>query len=152
MRNINTSYYLCHCVLSYTLAMTQGVFGKKTYTLAPIQGSLHLASGTNTISLSITDAPAGKTMLDFRSLELVPVAAKAAIEADRQEAQRARASTEWMAKAGYGLMFHWTSQSVGKDGKKKPYAQAVADFDVNRFAEMVEATGAGYVILTIGHA
>ena len=141
--------------LSYTLAMTQGVFGKKTYALTPIpftKGSLHLAAGTNTISLSITDAPAGKTVLDFRSLELIPVAAKAAIEADRQEAQRARASTEWMAKAGYGLMFHWTSQSVGKDGTHKPYAQAVDDFDVNHWAETVEETGAGYVILTIGHA
>jgi len=138
--------------LSYTLAMTQGVFGKKTYALAPIQGSLHLAAGTNIISLSITDAPAGKAVLAFRSLELIPVAAKAAIEADRQEARRVRASTEWMAKAGYGLMFHWTSQSIGKDGTHKPYAQAVDDFDVNRFAEMVEATGAGYVILTVGHA
>ena len=138
--------------LSYTLTMTHGVFGNKSYSLAPVQGSLHLAAGTNTISLSITDAPAGKTVLDFRSLELVPVSAKAAIEADRQEAQRARASTEWMAKAGYGLMFHWTSQSVGKDGTHKPYAQAVDDFDVNRWAEMVEETGAGYVILTVGHA
>ena len=91
-------------------------------------------------------------VLQFRSLELIPVAANAAIEADRQEAKRARASTEWLAKAGYGLMFHWTSQSVGKDGKHKPYAQAVDDFDVKHFAEMVEETGAGYVILTIGHA
>ena len=49
-------------------------------------------------------------------------------------------------------MFHWTSQSIGKDGTHKPYAQAVDDFDVKRFAEMVEETGAGYVILTIGHA
>jgi Alpha-L-fucosidase len=138
--------------LRYTLAMTQGVFGKKTYTLAPIQGSLHLAAGTNTISLSITDAPAGKTVLDFRSLELVPVAAKPAIEAGRQEARRARAGTEWMAKAGYGLMFHWTSQSIGKDGSHKPYARAVDDFDINRFGEMVDETGAGYVILTVGHA
>ena len=64
-------------------------------------------------------------VLAFRSLELTPVAAKAHIEAERQEALRARASTEWLAKAGYGLMFHWTSQSIGKDGTHKPYAQAV---------------------------
>ena len=57
-----------------------------------------------------------------------------------------------MTKAGYGLMFHWTSQSVGKDGTHKSYAQAVDDFDVKRFADMVEETGAGYVFLTIGHA
>ena len=91
-------------------------------------------------------------VLQFRSLELVPVAAKAAIEADRQEALKARAGTDWMVKAGYGLMFHWTSQSVGKDGTHKPYAQAVDDFDVKRFADMVQETGAGYVFFTIGHA
>ena len=91
-------------------------------------------------------------VLDFRSLELIPVPPARPLRQSRQEARRARASTEWMAKAGYGLMFHWTSQSVGKDGTHKPYAQAVDDFDVKRFAEMVEETGAGYVILTIGHA
>jgi hypothetical protein len=138
--------------LSYKLAMTQEVFGKKSYALTPIQGSLHLAAGTNTISLGIEGAPATMAVLAFRSLELTPVAAKARIEAERQEALRARASTEWLAKAGYGLMFHWTSQSIGKDGTHKPYAQAVDEFDLNRFADMVEATGAGYVILTIGHA
>ena len=120
--------------------------------MTPLKGRLRLEAGTQTITLSIPDAPKGMGVLAFRSLELIPVAAKAAIEADRQEARRARASTEWMAKAGYGLMFHWTSQSIGTDGTHKPYAQAVDDFDVKRFAEMVEETGAGYVIFTIGHA
>jgi hypothetical protein len=138
--------------VKYTLAMTKGVFGNKSYEMTPIKGPLHLEAGTQSIALSIPNAPKAMAVLAFRSLELIPVAAKAAIEAERQEAQRARASTDWLVKAGYGLMFHWTSQSIGKDGTHKPYARAVDDFDVNRFAEMVEATGAGYVILTIGHA
>jgi hypothetical protein len=138
--------------LSYTLAMTQGVFGNKTYSLAPIQGSLHLAAGANTISLSITNAPAGKALFAFRSLELTPLSAKAAIEADRQEARRSRASAEWLSKAGYGLMFHWTSQSIGTNGTIKPFDQAVADFPLDQFVEMVAATGAGYVLFTVGHA
>jgi len=138
--------------VKYTLAMTKGVFGNKSYEMTPIKGSLRLEARTQSIALSIPNAPKAMAVLAFRSLELIRVAAKAAIEAERQEARRARASTEWLAKAGYGLMFHWTSQSVGKDGTHKPYARAVDDFDVNRFAEMVEATGAGYVILTIGHA
>jgi hypothetical protein len=49
-------------------------------------------------------------------------------------------------------MFHWTSQSIGRDGTNKPFAQAVSDFPVDRFVEMVEATGAGYVLFTVGHA
>ncbi len=138
--------------VGYTLAMTRGVFGNKSYEMTPIKDRLRLEAGTQSITLSIPDAPKAMVVLAFRSLELIPVAASAAIEVERQEARRARASTDWLAKAGYGLMFHWTSQSVGKDGTHKPYAQAVDEFDVNRFAEMVEATGAGYIILTIGHA
>ena len=49
-------------------------------------------------------------------------------------------------------MFHWTSQSIGTDGTIKPFAQAVADFPLRQFVEMVEATGAGYVLFTVGHA
>ncbi len=139
--------------LNYTLRSTEGVFrGNMAYEMAPVMGSLSLAAGKQTISLSITNAPAGKPLLAFRSLELTPLSATAAIEADRQEARRSRASTEWLNKAGYGLMFHWTSQSIGPDGTNRPFAQAVADFPVDRFVETVAATGAGYVIFTVGHA
>jgi hypothetical protein len=139
--------------LKYTVRSTQGAFrGNTAYEIVPVLGSLSLAAGKQTITLSITSAPAGKPVLAFRSLELTPLSAKAAIEADRQKARRARASTEWLNKAGYGLMFHWTSQSICQDGTHKPYAQAVADFPLDRFVEMVEATGAGYVLFTVCHA
>jgi hypothetical protein len=139
--------------LNYTIRSTEGAFrGNMAYETVPLVGSLSLAAGKQTITLSITNAPAGKTLLAFRSLELTPVSATAAIEADRQEARRSRASTEWLNKAGYGLMFHWTSQSVGRDGTNKPFDQAVADFPLDRFVEMVESTGAGYVLFTVGHA
>ena len=139
--------------LNYTIRSTEGVFGRnKTYEIVPLIGSLSLAAGKQTITLSITNALAGKPLLALRSLELTPLSAKAAIEADRQEARRSRPSTEWLSKAVYGLMFHWTSQSVGKDGTNKPFPQAVADFPLDRFVEMVEVTGAGYVLFTVCHA
>jgi len=139
--------------LNYIVRSTKGVFrGNMAYEIVPVMGSLPLAAGKQTITLSIANAPAGKPLLAFRSLELTPLSAKAAIEAGRQEARRSRASTEWLNKAGYGLMFHWTSQSIGRDGTSKPFAQAVADFPLDRFVEMVEATGAGYVLFTVGHA
>src|SRR3989442_11138527 len=86
--------------LSYALAMMQGVFGNKSYALAPIQGSLHLAAGKQTITLSITNTRAGKPLLAFRSLELTPLSAKAGIEADTEKARRSRASTDWLTNAG----------------------------------------------------
>ena len=52
------------------------------YEFVPVMGSLSLAAGKQTITLSITNAPAGKSILAFRSLELTPLSAKAAIEAD----------------------------------------------------------------------
>ena len=69
--------------LNYTLRSTQGVFrGNMAYEFLPVMGSLSLAAGKQIITLSITNAPAGKSILAFRSLELTPLSAKAAIEAD----------------------------------------------------------------------
>ena len=70
----------------YTMAMTNGVFGNKMYEMTPVKGLLHLDAGVQSIAISIPDAPKTMAVLTFRSLELIPVAAKAAIEADRQEA------------------------------------------------------------------
>jgi len=115
--------------IGYTLRVTKGVFpDNMAYEMVPISGSLQLKAGKQTISLSISNAPAEKPVLAFRSLELIPIAATQAIEAEKTEARRSRANTEWLVKAGYGLMFHWTSQSIGKDGAIKPFGQAVADF------------------------
>jgi alpha-L-fucosidase len=49
-------------------------------------------------------------------------------------------------------MFHYTSQSVNPDGSSLPYEKAIDQFDVDKFAEMVSETWAGYIIFTIGHA
>jgi hypothetical protein len=139
--------------LTYTLRITKGVFpDNMAYETVPINGSLQLQAGIQTINLSFSNAPAGKPLLAFRSLELIPIAVRAAVEEEKRMAGQSRASTEWLVKAGYGLMFHWTSQSIGKDGKIKPFDQAVADFPLDRFIEIVEATGAGYVLFTVGHA
>ena len=43
------------------------------YEMVPVTGSLSLAAGKQTITLSITNAPAGKPLLAFRSLELTPL-------------------------------------------------------------------------------
>src|SRR5712671_540378 len=86
--------------LNYTVRSTKGVFGNMSYETAPVTGTLSLAAGKQTITLSITNAPAGKPLLALRSLELTPLSAKEAIEADRQEARRLRAGTEWLGKAG----------------------------------------------------
>ena len=49
-------------------------------------------------------------------------------------------------------MFHWHSFSQPRYGPQKSYAEAVRDFDVEAFADMVNQTGAGYVLFTLNHS
>ncbi len=117
-----------------------------------LSSGIDLKKGTQTVEFFVEDVPGKGALLDFRSLELLPLYAKERIAAEYERAVASRASVDWLRDAGYGLMFHWTSQSVQPDGSRKPFAEAVNDFDVDQFVNMVEETGAGYVIFTIGHA
>jgi alpha-L-fucosidase len=113
-------------------------------------GRLRLDPAARSLTLHFT--PATASAMRFRSVELVPVPALAAIEREAERARKTRASTDWLVKAGYGVMFHWTGRSQPRNGPAKSYAEAVAEFDVAAFGRMVEETGAGYVIFTVNHA
>ena len=123
----------------------------QTYERVPLKGVLHLSAGTSTITIHVIEPKSGDVM-DLRSMELTPVVAKESIAAEKKRAKKSRASTDWFVEAGYGVMFHWTDASQPRRGLKKPYAEAVRDFDVEAFADMVEETGAGYVLFTLNHA
>jgi hypothetical protein len=138
--------------INYKLMPTLGVWGTGSFERILLKGTLKLKAGNQQITLTTPENTTEGPVMDFRCLELIPVAAKLSIEADERKALRSRASSDWLAKAGYGLMFHWTSQSVNKDGTHKSYAEAVANFDLKAFVKMVKSTGAGYVLFTIGHA
>lgn len=116
-----------------------------------LPGTIRLTEGPNEIRLRMTDAKPGEA-LRLRSLELTRVAAKPALLHERDKALRARASTDWMVKSGYGLMFHWTSQSQPRSGPQKPYRDAVESFSVPKFVEAIQETGAGHVLFTVNHA
>ena len=140
--------------IMHALQPTDGAWGtsNNSYERLPLNGSLDLKAGKQRIILSVPETAVGDPVMNFRCLELIRVASKSIIQADVDAAHRARANTDWFVKEGYGLMFHWTSQSVGRDGFIKPFDLAVADFDLDAFVTMVESTGAGYVLFTVGHA
>ena len=48
-------------------------------------------------------------------------------------------------------MVHWTKQTMPSQGEPKPYDQAVADFNVEAFADQMKQTGAGFVVVTTSH-
>ena len=109
-------------------------------------GTVRLAAGTHSIVVTSSGAtPLSKLF----SLEFItPEAAARLAAVARSEAP----STRWMVNAGYGLMFHWTSQTMPQQGQPKSYCDAVRDFDVNRFADMVASIGAGFIVFTTSHA
>ncbi len=146
---------------NFTLLSTSGPFqGGKNFQVdkatnfqrVKLSGLIHLEAGVQIISIATSGIEKEGVLFDFRSAELLPVSKKKEIAEGEARAKEARASVDWMVKTGYGVMFHWTSQSVQPDGSIKKFEDAVNDFDVEKFAKMVEQTGAGYVLFTIGHA
>jgi hypothetical protein len=109
-------------------------------------GSLHLTAGQHSFSLS-SGGPA--SLAKFFSLEFVRPQVEEHLAA---EGRKEMADTSWMTTARYGLMFHWTSQTLPQQGPPLSYCDAVRNFDVERFARMVEGTGAGFVVFTTSHA
>jgi hypothetical protein len=116
-----------------------------------LDGRLHLTRGINPVTLQVSGADP-EEVAHMRCLEVLPVSASAAITADEESARAHRTSTDWLVKAEYGAMFHWTDFTQPREGTKKPYPDAVDSFDVNAFASLLEEMGAGYVIFTLNHA
>ncbi len=123
----------------------------RNFEKVPLSGVLHIPAGINEITILVTEPESGEVM-DFRSMELIPVAAKQSIAEAEERARKSQASTDWFVEAKYGVMFHWTDSSEPRHGPKKTYPEAVRDFDVGKFADMVEDTGAGFVFFTLNHA
>ena len=117
-----------------------------------LSGSIHLEAGKQVITVSTAGIESKEVLFSLRGVELLPLSKKEMVAAEEARAKAARADVGWMVEAGYGVMFHWTSGTPQADGTRKPYEEAVNDFDVDKFVNMVEATGAGYVIFPVGHA
>ncbi|MGQ0633687.1 MAG: alpha-L-fucosidase [Planctomycetaceae bacterium] len=129
--------------------------GWRNFERVPVNGILRLHPGTSTITLRVTKRPLLATdAMSFHALELIPLSqeAKAAMAAADARARAMRGKTDWFVKAGYGLMFHWTTRTCPQRGSAKAFPDAVRDFDVNAFAKMAEETGAGYVMFFSSHA
>ncbi|HJM62094.1 MAG: hypothetical protein QF405_11060 [Roseibacillus sp.] len=72
---------------------------------------------------------------------LLPALLTGALQAEAPVKER------WLRKSGYGLMFHY---EAFKDHSPQSYNRAVESFEVKRFAQEIESTGAGHVIFVIG--
>ena len=117
-----------------------------------VPGTLKLAGGKHTLALTIAPVSGeSDEKLELLSIELVRPEVKDRLHRDAL-AMRAQTDTQWFREARFGLMCHWTSQTMPRKGPPKSYADAVRDFDVKKFADQVARTGAGFVTITTSHA
>ncbi|WP_170150949.1 alpha-L-fucosidase [Hephaestia caeni] len=113
-------------------------------------GEFDLVRGVNMVRLRVAGTK-GKEILRLRSVELTPVGARAAIAADKQRARMHRANTDWFARAGYGLWFHFLDLTTPPSGPRKPYEQAVNELDIEKLVGQVAETGAKYMMWAVNH-
>ena len=111
---------------------------------------IELPGGTVALEIAVNEGLPSNG-LSVCSVELTPVDAQAAIEERERAGGELRADTEWLATSGYGVMFHWTDQAAPESGGLRPYVDAVRDFDVTAWADMVAETGAAYACVTANH-
>ena len=119
-----------------------------------VPGWLNLPQGTSTVTVHSPN-PAGIATNGFSpdknhykgmalmSLELIAGSQKKAIE---KRIRDSHSSAKWLGDAQYGLMFQWGQWGYPEHGDRKPWPKMIDDFDVEKFADMVQSTGAGYVI------
>lgn len=60
---------------------------------------------------------------------------------------QADSKERWLAKSGFGLMFHY---EAFKNHTPQSYNETIDSFDVDEFVRSVESTKAGYIIFVIG--
>lgn len=106
-------------------------------------GVIELQKGINHVELKIESNKA----LKFFSIELIQPDIK---EKMINEALQQRVSADWFKNAGYGLMFQWTNRATPKTGNTiKSWEDKVNNFDMDYFINMVERSGAAYVMWSI---
>ena len=122
----------------------------RVWTRQALEGTLPLSRGAQTLVLDARSAGGTPEFeAEFLSIELVRPAVR---ERLAEAAVKSRADTKWLQDAGYGIMCHWTSQTMPRHGERKAYAQAVRDFDVSGFVAQIRDTGAGFLVLATSHA
>jgi hypothetical protein len=128
---------------------TGNAWRRPGWELQRLSGLLKLRAGRADLLLRVAKKgdPGGGEILQLRSLELVQPKVREQLE---ERAKLLRSNTAWMVDAKYGLMTHWTPFTQPRHGDQLPYCDAVRNFDVDSYVNMVKKTGAGYLVFTTG--
>lgn len=106
-------------------------------------GTINLKKGINKIEIAIQ----ATKIVKLSGIELTQAKAKDKMLTD---ALQVRQDANWFKDAGYGLMFQWTNRATPKTGNTiKEWETKINDFDIETFIDMVDKSGAAYVIWSI---
>ena len=114
-------------------------------------GKIDMKKGINKLSLALK-VPDEQFETNIYTLELVPASKKSSIADELKRLETMRPDMDWFSKMDYGAMFHWTSETMPREGDAKPYKEAVSNFNVDSFVRMIEEMGLDYIIFTGSHA
>ena len=109
-------------------------------------GDIALKAGQNKVRLNVTQSATSKKPLLISAMELARPTDR---EALLKDALSMRQQSDWFKTAGYGLMFQWTNRATPPKGPIKNWEQKVNDFDLDQFVEIVDDSGASYVIWSV---
>ncbi len=140
-----------------------------------LPAALPLQQGANTIELALSgiserqvtegeaeaaahgstgDRGRGWRKGDSFSVYSIELMAEEHIPAWRREIEQMRSDTQWLVDGKYGLFVHWAPKCYPLHGETRAYDNwqwGVDRFDVGAFCDMVESTGAAWVLLTMNH-
>ncbi len=82
---------------------------------------------------------------------LLTVVFSVAVSGDVSAAPAKAHKTDWLHKAKWGVMYHYSQANFGKFGSKEKWDKAINNFDVEGLAKQLDEVGAGYFIITSRH-
>jgi hypothetical protein len=109
---------------------------------------LTLKAGSQRLELRLQRSVPGPFEVAVFAVEIVP---QADVESIGARVSRLRPSTDAFVSMRHGFMVHYTPESYPRHGTRRPWADAVRDFDVESFAEQMRRGGAGFVVLVTAH-
>lgn len=124
-----------------TTATSRGGYSWDRITLpAP----LSLPAGKSTIGIRLLKpVTTGRSGAALKSIELLNVVERPAMDA---RIRNFKSDTSWLNEAKFGFMCQCGEWAYPPHGPRKRWPAMAEEFDVEKFANMVDSTGAGYAV------
>lgn len=105
---------------------------------------LRLPAGDSTVRIRLLNpVTTGRAGAALKSIELLDTAERPRMDA---RIRAFKSDTSWLNDAKFGFMTQCGEWAYPPHGPRKPWPEMVDRFDVEKFADMVESTGAGYAV------